>query len=167
LPSTPTPKCGTITEGEKAGIIGLFRPRTRGEEGAMFAIKAAVDDLSARTYDFRAQKTMYGGKRIGVGDTIFIFASENEGGPGLIATGVVIGAMATTNRAKNALRHGFMVTIPRVACHRHRPRSAGRYQKGTRRASSGYPVQIRSVYVNVPWVATSLAAATIPPIAAR
>ena len=36
---------------------------------------------------FKAQKTMYGGKRIAKGDTIFIFASENKGGPGLVATG--------------------------------------------------------------------------------
>jgi hypothetical protein len=34
-------------------------------------------------------KTMYGGKRIAVGDTIFVFASENEGGTGLLARGVV------------------------------------------------------------------------------
>ena len=32
---------------------------------------------------------MYGGKRIGECDTIFVFASENEGGQGLIARGVV------------------------------------------------------------------------------
>jgi hypothetical protein len=32
---------------------------------------------------------MYGGKNIAEGDTIFVFASENEGGPGLIAMGVV------------------------------------------------------------------------------
>ena len=34
-------------------------------------------------------KTMYGGKHIAVGDTIFVFASENEGGSGLIARGRV------------------------------------------------------------------------------
>jgi hypothetical protein len=35
---------------------------------------------------------MYGGKTIGQGDTVFVFASENEGGRGLIARGVVIAA---------------------------------------------------------------------------
>ena len=53
-----------------------------------FAIKAEVRDLSARTLVFRAQKTMYGGKRIAEGDAIFVFASENEGGVGLVARGV-------------------------------------------------------------------------------
>src|ERR1041385_4982753 len=58
----------------------------------MFVIKAAVSDPRAETFAFNAQKTMYGGKRIAKGDTIFIFASENEGGPGLIASGVVTSA---------------------------------------------------------------------------
>ena len=37
---------------------------------------------------------MYGGKRIAAGDTVFVFASENEGGQGLIARGVVTSAEA-------------------------------------------------------------------------
>jgi hypothetical protein len=37
---------------------------------------------------------MYGGKRIAVGDVVFIFASENEGGRGLIARGVVTSSEA-------------------------------------------------------------------------
>ena len=49
----------------------------------MFAIKAEVSDPRAETFAFSAQKTMYGGKHIAKGDTIFLFASENEGGPGL------------------------------------------------------------------------------------
>ncbi len=60
----------------------------------MFAIKAKVSDPRSRTFTFTAQKTMYGGKRIAKDDTIFIFASENEGGPGLIARGVVTSAKA-------------------------------------------------------------------------
>ncbi|RVT94668.1 hypothetical protein [Sphingomonas crocodyli] len=54
-----------------------------------FAIKAAVGDLDAATHDFHDQKTMYGGKTIAVGDEIFLFASENEGGRGLFAKGAV------------------------------------------------------------------------------
>jgi len=55
----------------------------------MFAIKAEVSDPQAKTFAFAAQKTMYGGKHIAKGDKIFVFASENEGGPGLIASAVV------------------------------------------------------------------------------
>ena len=61
----------------------------------MFAIKVEVNDPRAPTFAFTAQKTMYGGKRIAKGDAIFVFASENEGGPGLIAMGVVTSATAT------------------------------------------------------------------------
>ena len=38
-----------------------------------------------KTFSFREQKTMYGGKTIAGGDVVFIFASENEGGSGLLA----------------------------------------------------------------------------------
>ena len=57
-----------------------------------FAIKAEIHDARAKTFAFVAQKTMYGGKHIAEGDTIFVFASENEGGQGLIARGVVMSA---------------------------------------------------------------------------
>ena len=50
-----------------------------------FAIKAEVRDPRAAAFVFTAQKTMYGGKHIAEGDTVFVFASENEGGRGLIA----------------------------------------------------------------------------------
>lgn len=58
----------------------------------MFAIKAEVRNQRAKTFAFIAQKTMYAGRHIAKGDTIFIFASENEGGPGLIASGDVTAA---------------------------------------------------------------------------
>lgn len=60
----------------------------------MFAIKAEVSDPRAKVFTFSKQKTMYGGKRITKGDTIFVFASENEGGSGLIASGIVTAADA-------------------------------------------------------------------------
>lgn len=63
-----------------------------------YAIKAAVRDPRAKTFHFTRQKTMYGGKRIAEGDTIFIFSSENEGGPGLIARGVVTAAKPTPRK---------------------------------------------------------------------
>jgi hypothetical protein len=63
-----------------------------------FAIKAAVRDPQAETFVFTAQKTMYGGKQIAEGDVIFVFASENEGGAGLIARGVVTAAEAVARK---------------------------------------------------------------------
>lgn len=54
-----------------------------------YAIKSEIRDPRAKTFTFTAQKTMYGGRLIGQGDKIFVFASENEGGHGLIASGVV------------------------------------------------------------------------------
>ena len=65
----------------------------------VFAIKAQVGDPKAKTFDFIAQKTMYGGKHVAEGDTIFVFASENEGGQGLIARGVVTSAEAESRRS--------------------------------------------------------------------
>lgn len=64
----------------------------------MFAIKAEVSDLGAAVFAFSEQKTMYGGKHIARGDTIFVFASENEGGPGLVACGIVTSVEATARR---------------------------------------------------------------------
>jgi len=56
---------------------------------ATFAIKVRVDRPRASRYAFAEKKTMYDGKRIAAGDTVFVFASENEGGSGLVAKGVV------------------------------------------------------------------------------
>jgi len=60
-----------------------------------YAIKVEVKDPSIKVFSFKDQKTMYGGRQIAPGDTIFIFASENEGGSGLIARGSVLSAQAT------------------------------------------------------------------------
>ena len=75
----------------------------------MYVIKTEVIDVNARSWAFPAQKTMYGGKRIDKGDRIFIFASENEGGSGLIASGVVSSAEATPRRV------GIERQTPRVS----------------------------------------------------
>ena len=74
-----------------------------------FAIKAEVRDLLAKTFAFIAQKTMYGGKHIAKGDLVFVFASENEGGQGLIARGIVTSAEAI------AKRRGIARQTPRVS----------------------------------------------------
>jgi hypothetical protein len=58
---------------------------------------------------FTAQKTMYGGKGIAAGDKIFLFASENEGGSGLVARGIVTAAEATPKK------RGVARQTPRVS----------------------------------------------------
>src|ERR1700747_2919052 len=75
----------------------------------MFTIKAEVSDPRSETFGFSAQKTMYGGKHIAKGDAIFVFASENEGGPGLIASGVV------TSAKSMAKKRGVARQTPRVS----------------------------------------------------
>ena len=75
----------------------------------VFAIKAEVVDPRAKTFAFTAHKTMYGGKLIAEGDTVFVFASENEGGQGLIARGVVTKAEAI------ARKRGVARQTPRVS----------------------------------------------------
>jgi hypothetical protein len=74
-----------------------------------FAIKAEVRDLQAKTFVFTAQKTMYGGKQIAKGDTVFVFASENEGGRGLIARGAITSAEAIAKKS------GVARQTPRVS----------------------------------------------------
>lgn len=74
-----------------------------------FAIKAAVSDPRAKTLAFTASKTMYGGKQIAKGNTVFVFASENEGGQGLIARGIVSSAAALPRK------RGILRQTPRVS----------------------------------------------------
>ena len=74
-----------------------------------FVIKVEIRDTQAKTFAFTAQKTMYGGKHIAKGDTIFVFASENEGGQGLIARGIVTSAEATPKK------RGVARQTPRVS----------------------------------------------------
>ena len=87
----------------------------------MFAIKTAVSDLQAKTFAFPAQKTMYGGKQIAKGDAIFIFASENEGGPGLVARGVITSAKGVARKPGIARQTPRVsITIRRTACVKRR-----------------------------------------------
>lgn len=75
----------------------------------MYAIKAEIGSPGESTWRFSAQKTMYGGKRIQAGDRIFLFASENEGGVGLVAVGVVADVQPTPRTA------GVARQTPRVS----------------------------------------------------
>src|SRR2546425_3261739 len=88
----------------------------------MFAIKAEVSDPRAETFALSAQKTMYGGKHIAKGDAILVFASENEGGPGLIASGVVTSAKAIAKKRGIAARQTprVSITIRRTALAKRR-----------------------------------------------
>jgi hypothetical protein len=74
----------------------------------LYVIKAPVPDGRAKVFVFTAQKTMYGGKHIAPGDTVFVFASENSGGQGLVARGRVIAAEAV------AKKRGLARQTPRV-----------------------------------------------------
>jgi hypothetical protein len=81
-----------------------------------FAIKAEITNPSAKAFTFNRQKTMYAGKRIADGDTIFIFASENEGGQGLIATGIVTSAESIPKKAGIARQTPLVsITVRRTA----------------------------------------------------
>lgn len=87
----------------------------------MFAIKAEVSDPRAKAFEFRDQKTMYGGKQIAKGDLIFVFASENEGGAGLVASGIVTSAAATPRKPGVARQTPRVsITIRRISLAKRR-----------------------------------------------
>jgi hypothetical protein len=73
-----------------------------------FAIKAGISAPPTGDLTFLAQKSMYGGKLIARGDAVFLFASENCGGRGLIARGIV------TSTSAVAKMPGIARQTPRV-----------------------------------------------------
>jgi hypothetical protein len=75
-----------------------------------YVIKAPVPDGRAKVFVFAAQKTMYGGKHIVPGDTVFVFASENAAGQGLIARGRVTKAEAITKK-RGVTRQTLRVSV--------------------------------------------------------
>jgi len=84
--------------------------------GVTFVIKAKIDNPRAKTFTFTAQKTMYGGKHVAEGDTIFLFASENDGGNGLVARGVVTSAEAVARKLRIARQTPRVsITVRRTA----------------------------------------------------
>lgn len=60
----------------------------------VFVLKTRVDNPGAEAFAFKGCKTMYGGKAIGIGDQVHLFASETHGGRGLLAWGVVTSVAA-------------------------------------------------------------------------
>src|SRR6202047_3682731 len=99
----------------KKGRRGIDTHLRREWRSMALAIKAEICDPQAEAFVLTAQKTMYGGKHIAKGDTVFVFASENEGGQGLIARGMVTSAEAI------AKKRGVARQTPRVSiaafCH--------------------------------------------------
>jgi hypothetical protein len=86
-----------------------------------FVVKAEIGNPRAKTQAFAKARTMYGGKTIAAGDTVFLFASENSGGRGLIAKGVVTKAVAHA-KPKNIARWTPRVSIEvRVTARARRP----------------------------------------------
>lgn len=86
-----------------------------------YAIKVELRDPRADTFTFSAQKTMYGGKRIAAGDPLFLFASENEGAPGLVARGVVTAARAVPRKPGVARQTPCVsITVQRTALAKRR-----------------------------------------------
>ena len=86
-----------------------------------FVIKAEIRDPRATTFVLARQATMYDGKRIAAGDTVFVFASENEGGEGLIARGRVVSAEAIPRTPGVARQTPLVsVTVERTATAKRR-----------------------------------------------
>ena len=63
-----------------------------------YAVKTEIADAGPETLAFHDQKTMYGGKAIAAGDTVFLFASENAGGCGLVGRGTVLSTEPTPRK---------------------------------------------------------------------
>lgn len=86
-----------------------------------FLVKAPIGDRKASTFSFAAQKTMYGGKGIAAGDTIYLFDSENDGGVGFVARGVVTSVHATPRKPGIARQTPRVsLTVKRTALARRR-----------------------------------------------
>jgi len=75
-----------------------------------YVVKAAIEDPKAKSFSFLRAKTMYGGKSIKAGDEIFVFASEQDGGAGLVARGRVTQVEAVAPK-KNVERQTPRVSI--------------------------------------------------------
>jgi len=103
-----------------------------------YVVKAELRDPHAKTFVFARMKTMYSGRKIAMGDEVFVFASETEGGQGLVARGVVTKAEAVRKP------HGVVRWTPRVSIEVRRTalarRALGREQlKAWRGVKDGSP----------------------------
>jgi hypothetical protein len=91
-----------------------------------YVVKAAIADPRAKTFVFARMRTMYGGKAIAKGNTIFVFASEHDlpsprlrqagGGAGLIARGIVTAVKAHSKpRGVERWTPRVSITVTRTA----------------------------------------------------
>jgi len=87
---TTSPNRSFLLSSEQA-MPGLLAPGA----APTFLIKADLPDPGATRFVLADQKTMYGGKRLRLGDRVFVFASETQGGEGLCALGQVTALQAT------------------------------------------------------------------------
>jgi hypothetical protein len=96
-----------------------------------FAIKAAIENPGQRRLLPRAQDDVRG-KHVAVGDTVFLFAAESDGGTGLVASGVVTAAAAV------ARTPGVARQTPRVSLAIRRTALAKRSLGGANSGRSPY-----------------------------
>lgn len=69
------------------------------------------------------ERPMYGGKDVGVGDSVFLWASEQQGGRGLWARGIVLSAHAAETKQHIEVRIDHVITtgqfgLNQIAPHR-------------------------------------------------
>jgi hypothetical protein len=104
-----------------------------------YIVKAAIADPRAKSFAFEKMRTMYGGKAIAVGDEVFVFASEHDGGAGLIARGIVT-AVTAHSKPRGLARWTPRVSITVTRYPRWPKRAFGREQlKAWRGVSDGSP----------------------------
>jgi hypothetical protein len=103
-----------------------------------YIVKAELRAAGAKTFVFARMKTMYGGKNIAVGDEVFVFASETEGGQGLVARGVVTKVEAVKKpRGVERWTPRVSIEVKRTALAKH---AFGREQlKAWRNVKDGSP----------------------------
>lgn len=74
-----------------------------------YVIRTETFDAKAATVEFRARKTMYGGRKIAPGDTLYVFVNDVGGGASLVARGRV------TSSAPTPRKRGVERQTPRVS----------------------------------------------------
>jgi hypothetical protein len=114
----------------------LNRAAWNGADVTSYVVKAEVRDPLAKIFSFPRMKTMYGGKAIAEGDEVFVFASETEGGAGLIARGEVFKA-APANKPRDVARWTPRVSIEVKALARARRRLGREELKAFRGSTHG------------------------------
>jgi hypothetical protein len=103
-----------------------------------YVVKAAIADPRAKSFAFVKMRTMYGGMAIAKGDEIFVFASEHDGGAGLIARGIVTAVTAHAKpRGVERWTPRVSITVTRTAL--AKPAFGREQLKAWRGATDGSP----------------------------